>query len=128
MVGKFRCECRDGTMPEKSERYEEEIEKILENSGDLPEAPKNISMSHMTLVEELRTWLSQAVRRKLGFISSLRLLIVTAVFAILFLVTRQPIFAWISIVAFLSAYLVFFIGRQGSGGLGLEFWRRWNKR
>ena len=114
-------------MPEKSERYEEEIEKILENSGDLPDAPKNVSMSHMTLVEELRTWFSQAVRRKLGFISSLRLLIVTAVFTILFLVTRQQIFIWISIVAFLSAYLVFFIGRQGSGGLGFDFWRRWNK-
>ena len=82
-------------MPEKSERYEEEIEEILENSGDLPDAPKNVP-SHMTLVEELCTWFNQAIGRRLGFISSLRLLIVTAVFAILFLVTRQPIFAWIS--------------------------------
>ena len=115
-------------MPEKPERYEDEIEKILENSGDLPDAPKNVSMSHMTLVEELRTWLNQAIRRKLGFISSVRLLIVTVVFAILFFVTRQPIFAWVGIVVFLSAYLVFFIGRQGSGNLGLDFWRRWKKR
>ena len=103
------------------------FEEILENSGDLPDAPKNVP-SHMTLVEELCTWFNQAIGRRLGFISSLRLLIVTAVFAILFLVTRQPIFAWISIVVFLSAYLVFFIGRQGSGGLGLDFWRRWSKR
>ena len=48
-------------MPENPERYEEEIEKILENSGDLPDAPKNVSMSHMTLVEELRIWLNQAI-------------------------------------------------------------------
>ena len=115
-------------MSEKHERYEEEIEKILENSGDLPDAPKNPPMNNMTLVEEFRIWLNQAVRRKLGFISSIRLLIVTVVFAICFFVTRQPIFAWLGTVVFLSAYLVFFIGRQGNGGKGLDFWSRWHKK
>jgi hypothetical protein len=115
-------------MPEKHERYEEEIEKILESSGDLPEAPNNSPMNNMTLVEELRIWLNQAVRRKLGFISAARLLIVTVAFTICFFITRQPIFAWLGAVAFLSVYLVFFIGRQGNGGAGLDSWRRWNKK
>ena len=99
-------------MSDKSEKYEDEIEKILEDSGDLPEPPKNLPQLENPIVQDLKIWIGQSVGRRFGLVSPLKLMIVSAVMGILFLVTRFPLFAWLTLVAFLGTYLVFFLGRK----------------
>ncbi|MAP36877.1 MAG: hypothetical protein CL698_04420 [Chloroflexi bacterium] len=99
-------------MSDKSEKYEDEIEKILENSEDLPEPPKNLPQLENPILQDLKIWIGQSVGRRFGLVSPLKLMIVSAVMGILFLVTRFPLFAWLTLVAFLGTYLVFFLGRK----------------
>ena len=99
-------------MSDKSEKYEDEIEKILEDSGDLPEPPKNLPQPENPILQDLKIWIGQSVGRRFGLVSPLKLMIVSAVMGILFLVTRFPLFAWLTLVAFLGTYLVFFLGRK----------------
>ena len=99
-------------MSDKSEKYEDEIEKILENSEDLPEPPKNLPQPENPILQDLKIWIGQSVGRRFGLVSPLKLMIVSAVMGILFLVTRFPLFAWLTLVAFLGTYLVFFLGRK----------------
>jgi len=99
-------------MSDKSEKYEDEIEKILEDSEDLPEPPKNLPQLENPILQDLKIWIGQSVGRRFGLVSPLKLMIVSAVMGILFLVTRFPLFAWLTLVAFLGTYLVFFLGRK----------------
>ena len=99
-------------MSDKSEKYEDEIEKILEDSVDLPEPPKNLPQLENPILQDLKIWIGQSVGRRFGLVSPLKLMIVSAVMGILFLVTRFPLFAWLTLVAFLGTYLVFFLGRK----------------
>tara|TARA_B100000745_G_scaffold53162_1_gene31621 strand:+ start:124 stop:429 length:306 start_codon:yes stop_codon:yes gene_type:complete len=99
-------------MSDKSEKYEDEIEKILEDSGELPEPPKNLPQPENPILQDLKIWIGQSVGRRFGLVSPLKLMIVSAVMGILFLVTRFPLFAWLTLVAFLGTYLVFFLGRK----------------
>ena len=99
-------------MSDKSEKYEDEIEKILEDSVDLPEPPKNLPQPENPILQDLKIWIGQSVGRRFGLVSPLKLMIVSAVMGILFLVTRFPLFAWLTLVAFLGTYLVFFLGRK----------------
>lgn len=99
-------------MSDKSEKYEDEIEKILEDSGELPEPPKNLPQLENPILQDLKIWIGQSVGRRFGLVSPLKLMIVSAVMGILFLVTRFPLFAWLTLVAFLGTYLVFFLGRK----------------
>jgi len=99
-------------MSDKSEKYEDEIEKILEDSGDLPEPPKNLPQPQNPILEDLKIWIGQSVGRRFGLVSPLKLMVVSAVMGILYLVTRFPLFAWLTLVAFMGTYLVFFLGRK----------------
>ena len=99
-------------MSDKSEKYEDEIEEILKDSGDLPEPPKNLAQPQNPILEDLKIWVGQSVGRRFGLVSPLKLMIVSAVMGILYLVTRFPLFAWLTLVAFLGTYLVFFLGRK----------------
>ena len=99
-------------MSDKSEKYEDEIEKILEDSGDLPEPPKNVPQPQNPILEDLKIWIGQSVGRRFGLVSPLKLMVVSAVMGILYLVTRFPLFAWLTLVAFMGTYLVFFLGRK----------------
>ena len=99
-------------MSDKSEKYEDEIEKILEDSGELPEPPKNLPQPENPILQDLKIWIGQSVGRRFGRVCPLKLMIVSAVMGILFLVTRFPLFAWLTLVAFLGTYLVFFLGRK----------------
>ena len=99
-------------MSDKSEKFEDEIEKILEDSGELPEPPKNLPQPENPILQDLKIWIGQSVGRRFGLVSPLKLMIVSAVMGILFLVTRFPLFAWLTLVAFLGTYLVFFLGRK----------------
>ena len=99
-------------MSDKSEKYEDEIEEILKDSGDLPEPPKNLPQPQNPILEDLKIWVGQSVGRRFGLVSPLKLMIVSAVMGILYLVTRFPLFAWLTLVAFLGTYIVFFLGRK----------------
>ena len=99
-------------MSDKSEKYEDEIEEILKDSGDLPEPPKNLPQPQNPILEDLKIWVGQSVGRRVGLVSPLKLMIVSGVMGILFLVTMFPLFAWVTLVAFLGTYLVFFLGRK----------------
>ena len=96
-------------MSDKSEKYEYEIEKILNDSGDLPEPPPQ---PQNPLFEDLKIWILQSLGRSFGVISPLKLIVLSAVMGILFMVTKFPLFAWLTLVAFLGTYIVFFLGRR----------------
>ena len=97
-------------MSDKSEKYEDQIEKILKDSGDLPEPPP--PQPQNPLFEDLKIWIRQSLGRSFGVISPLKLIVLSAVMGILFMVTKFPLFAWLTLVAFLGTYIVFFLGRR----------------
>ena len=97
-------------MSDKSEKYEDQIEKILKDSGDLPEPPP--PQPQYPLFEDLKIWILQSLGRSFGVISPLKLIVLSAVMGILFMVTKFPLFAWLTLVAFLGTYIVFFLGRR----------------
>ena len=97
-------------MSDKSEKYEDQIEKILKDSGDLPEGPP--PQPQNPLFEDLKIWILQSLGRSFGVISPLKLIVLSAVMGILFMVTKFPLFAWLTLVAFLGTYIVFFLGRR----------------
>ena len=97
-------------MSDKSEKYEDQIEKILKDSGGLPEPP--LPQPQNPLFEDLRIWILQSLGRSFGVISPLKLIVLSAVMGILFMVTKFPLFAWLTLVAFLGTYIVFFLGRR----------------
>ena len=97
-------------MSDKSEKYEDQIEKILKDSGDLPEPPP--PQPPNPLFEDLKIWILQSLGRSFGVISPLKLIVLSAVMGILFMVTKFPLFAWLTLVAFLGTYIVFFLGRR----------------
>ena len=97
-------------MSDKSEKYEDQIEKILKDSGDLPDPPH--PQPHNPLFEDLKIWILQSLGRRYGVISPLKLIVLSAAMGILFMVTKFPLFAWLTLVAFLATYIVFFLGRR----------------
>ena len=97
-------------MSDKSEKYEDQIEKILKDYGDLPEPPP--PQPQNPLFEDLKIWILQSLGRSFGVISPLKLIVLSAVMGILFMVTKFPLFAWLTLVAFLGTYIVFFLGRR----------------
>ena len=97
-------------MSDKSKKYEDQIEKILKDSGDLPEPPP--PQPPNPLFEDLKIWILQSLGRSFGVISPLKLIVLSAVMGILFMVTKFPLFAWLTLVAFLGTYIVFFLGRR----------------
>ena len=97
-------------MSDNSEKYEDQIEKILKDSGDLPEPPP--PQPPNPLFEDLKIWILQSLGRSFGVISPLKLIVLSAVMGILFMVTKFPLFAWLTLVAFLGTYIVFFLGRR----------------
>jgi hypothetical protein len=100
-------------MPEEQKRYEEEIEDILESSGDLPDPPKDSPDMHSALVDEVKGWIYEGAARRVGALTPLRLLIISLITVALFFISKINILAWIGLTSFLAAYVVFFIGRQG---------------
>ena len=99
-------------MSDKSEKYEDEIEEILKDSGDLPEPPQALAQPQNPIFEDLKIWIVQSLGRRFGLVSPLKLIIVSAVMGILYFVTKFPLFAWLALVAFLGTYLGFFLGRK----------------
>ena len=97
-------------MSDKSEKYDDQLEKILQDSGDLPEPPP--PQPQNPLFEDLKIWILQSLGRSFGVISPLKLIVLSAVMGILFMVTKFPLFAWLTLVAFLGTYIVFFLGRR----------------
>lgn len=97
-------------MSDKSEKYEDQIEKILKDSGDLPDPPH--TQPQNPLFEDLKIWILQSLGRRYGVISPLKLIVLSAAMGILFMVTKFPLFAWLTLVAFLGTYIVFFLGRR----------------
>ena len=94
-------------MSDKSEKYEDEIEEILKGSADLPAAPPP-----NPLLEDLKIWIRQSYARRFVVISPLKLIVLSAAMGFLFMVTKFPLFAWLTLVAFLGTYIVFFLGRR----------------
>ena len=101
-------------MPEEQNRYEEEIEDILESSPDLPDPPKNSPELHLPFLDEVKEWVSQGLSNRIGALSPVKLLVAALVAGLSFLLLRFSMFAWIGLVCFIAAYVVFFIGRPST--------------
>ena len=101
-------------MPEEHNRYEEVIENILESSADLPDPPKNSPELHVAFLDEVKEWVFQGISRRLGVLTPVKLLIASLVAGVLFLLLRFSMFAWIGLVCFIAAYVVFFVGKPSN--------------
>ena len=87
------------------ERYEEEIEHILEDSKDLPEAPVDLRLDQLSLGEEIHAFYqSVKISRKYSALVVLVCLSL-ACFGLFFLLKAQ--FLWVLGLAFVAAGYVY---------------------
>ena len=90
-----------------SDRYKNEIEKILEGSPDLPDEPSIRDEYIESFTDQLRFLFVDSRNRKLGSMSAFNILIVSIISFALFLVTKVNLFAVIGIGCLLVSYLTF---------------------
>ena len=110
-------------MPDKRDRYEEEIEDLLSGTDDLPARPRGNS----PLSEEVATFLRGTFVPLLRHLSFGRLLICATIFAALFFVSRLPIFAWAGLAFFVMGYLSYFLHGRSHDNWLAEFWKAFKK-
>ena len=90
-----------------SDRYKNEIEKILEGTPDLPEQPMVEDEPDESLKDELVALFFDARNRKIGSISAFNISIASIVFFALFFVIKVNLFADAGIACLLVSYLTF---------------------
>lgn len=90
-----------------SDRYKNEIEKILEGTPDLPEQPMVEDEPDESLKDELVALFFDARNRKIGSISAFNISIASIVFFALFFVIKVNLFAVAGIACLLVSYLTF---------------------
>ena len=90
-----------------SDRYKNEIEKILEGTPDLPEQPMVEDEPDESLKDELVALFFDARNRKIGSISAFNISIVSIVLFALFFVIKVNLFAVAGIACLLVSYLTF---------------------
>ena len=110
-------------MPEKRDRYEEEIEDLLSGAEDLPARPRGNS----PLSEEVATFFSGSFVPLLRHLSAGRLFIGATVFAGLFFVSRLPFFAIASLVFLVAGYLSYLLHGRTHDNLLTKFLRAFKK-
>ena len=90
-----------------SKRFEDEIEDILELAPDLHDGP---NLSGLTTSEKIG-W-SYFINREVGILSSRKIILVVAISAGLYLMTRILFFVWVSVLLLVILYsmLVFSFG------------------
>ena len=90
-----------------SDRYKNEIEKILEGTPDLPEQPMVEDEPDESLKDELVALFFDARNRKIGSISAFNISIASIVLFALFFVIKVNLFAVAGIACLLVSYLTF---------------------
>ncbi|MED5410277.1 MAG: hypothetical protein VYE36_06520 [Chloroflexota bacterium] len=90
-----------------SDRYKNEIEKILEGTPDLPEQPMVEDEPDESLKDELVALFFDARNRKIGSISAFNISIASIVLFALFFVIKVNLFAVAGITCLLVSYLTF---------------------
>ena len=90
-----------------SDRYKNEIEKILEGTPDLPEQPMLEDEPNESLKDELVALFFDARNRKIGSISAFNISIASIVLFALFFVIKVNLFAVAGIACLLVSYLTF---------------------
>lgn len=96
-------------MHDMSKRFEDEIEDILELAPDLPDGP---NLSGLTTSEKIGCLWSYFINREVGILSSRKIILVVAISAGLYLMTRILFFVWVSVLLLVILYsmLVFSFG------------------
>ena len=90
-----------------SDRYKNEIEKILEGTPDLPEQPMVEDEPDESLKDEVVALCFEARNRKIGSISAFNISIASIVLFALFFVIKVNLFAVAGIACLLVSYLTF---------------------
>ena len=90
-----------------SDRYKNEIEKILEGSPDLPEEPPIQDETIESFRDQVGSLFRDARNRKLGSMSAFNILVVSIVFFTLFFLTKINLLAVIGIGFLFGSYLTF---------------------
>ena len=68
----------------------------------------------MAFLDEVKEWVFQGISRRIGVLTPVKLLIASLVAGVLFLLLRFSMFAWIGLVCFIAAYVVFFVGKPSN--------------
>ena len=90
-----------------SDRYKNEIEKILEGSPDLPKEPPIQDETIESFRDQVGSLFRHARNRKLGSMSAFNILVVSITSFTLFFLTKINLFAVIGIGCLLVSYLTF---------------------
>lgn len=110
-------------MPEKRDRYEEEIEDLLSGADDLPSRPREDS----PLSEEVATFLRGSFVPLLRYFSSGRLFVCATILAGLFIILKSPIIALAGLVFFVAGYLSYLLHGRSEDNFLTKFLRSFKK-
>ena len=100
-------------MPEREDKYKEEIEDILEDAGDLPEKPSVDWKSHPPLSEEIALWYRSQRSFKRSFLGFPKSLLSALFFLGLFVLTKFYLFLLVGICMLgLSIFMFLFRHKQ----------------
>ena len=100
-------------MPEREDKYKEEIEDILEDAGDLPEKPLVDWKNHRPLSEEIVLWYRSQRSFKRSFLDFPKSLLSALFFLGLFVLTKFYLFLLLGISLLgLSLFMFLFRNKQ----------------
>ena len=100
-------------MPEREDKYKEEIEDILEDAGDLPEKPLVDWKNHRPLSEEITLWYRSQRSFKRSFLDFPKSLISPLIFLSLFVLTKFYLFLLLGLCMLgLSLFMFLFRNKQ----------------
>ena len=100
-------------MPEREDKYKEEIEDILEDAGDLPEKPVVDWKNYRPLTEEIALWYRGQRSSKRSFLDLPKSLLSALFFLGLFVLTKFYLFLLVGICMLgLSIFMFLFKNKQ----------------
>ena len=90
-----------------SDRYMNEIEKILEDTPDLPDAPLEPIGPQESFYDQMLSLFHMSRDRKLGSVSAFNLFVLSIVFFAGFFIIKMNLFAVFGISSLIMSYLTF---------------------
>ena len=90
-----------------SDKYKDEIEKILEDTPDLPSAPPEIIGSEESFYGQMISLFHMSRNRKFGSISTFHMFVLSIIFFVGFFITKVNLLTVFGISSLIVSYLTF---------------------
>ena len=90
-----------------SDRYKNEIEKILEDTPELPDAPLEVVGPPESLYDQMLSLFHMSRDRKFGSVSAFNMFLLSMIFFAGFFIIKMNLFAVFGISSLIVSYLTF---------------------